>query len=418
MTKKIIAALILFNLTVGVHSQELFINEIMSSNVSTLADKDGEYSDWLEIYNADTIAIDLTNYGLSDNNSSPFKWTFPPVIIKPDSFLLVFASDKESQIPAVHYETIIDWGDIWRYFIGTEEPPANWCTLDFDALSWQEGPGGFGYGDGDDSTNVAPDFPSQPAPASVFIRKKFYIEKVDEVSHVFLHIDYDDGFVAYLNNSEIARANIGSVGTPPSYNQLTNTDHEAQIYQEGAPDEFEVENIQSILQSGWNVLAIQVHNVSQNSSDMTLIPFLTLGMNYIPQDMRGPSPFLNFPGKQELHAAFKISSSGEELIISNPQGQTIDHIEFGPIPADISFGRQPDGGNQWYYFDESTPGTANNTNGYQEFAPHVQFSYNGGFYDNQFFLELTAEGSDRFIRYTLDGSEPADTSEVSNRPTA
>ncbi|MCD4691329.1 MAG: CotH kinase family protein, partial [Calditrichales bacterium] len=416
ISKTIMAALLLSAITVNTYSQELFINEIMSSNVSTLADKDGEYPDWLEIYNADTTTIDLANYGLSDNNSTPFEWTFPPVVIEPDSFLIVFASDKESQIPAVHYETVADWGDIWRYFIGTEEPPTNWRTLDFDASSWPEGPSGFGYSDGDDSTNVAPDYPSQPGPVSVFIRKEFYVEKPDEVSNCFLHIDYDDGFVAYLNNSEIVRANIGSVGTPPPYDQLTNTDHEAQMYLGGSPDEFEVENIQSILQSGWNVLAIQVHNASQTSSDMTLISFLTLVMNYIPQDAHGFPPFLNFLWKQELHASFKISSSGEELILTDPQGQTIDSIEFGAIPADISFGRQPDGNSQWYYFNDPTPGAANNTTGYQEFAPDVQFSHDGGFYDNQFPLELTAEGGSLTIRYTLDGSEPADTSNIYYNP--
>ncbi len=416
ISKIIMTALLLSAMTINTFSQELFINEIMSSNVSTLADKDGEYPDWLEIYNAGTTTLDLTNYGLSDNNSTPFEWTFPPVVIEPDSFLIVFASHKESQIPAVHYETIIDWGDIWRYFIGTEEPPANWRTLDFIASSWPEGPSGFGYGDGDDSTDVGPEDPFQPGPVSVFIRKKFYVEKPDEVSNCFLHIDYDDAFVAYLNNVEIARANIGTVGTPPFYDQFADSDHDAQMYSGGSPEEFEIENIQSILQNGNNVLAIQVHNDQLYSTDLTLIPFLTLEMNYIPQDVRGASPVLNFPKQQELHATFKISSSGEELIITDPQGQTIDSVEFGAIPADISFGRQPDGGSQWYYFDEPTPGAANVTNGYQEFAPDVNFSHDGGFYDTPFQLALTAEGENINIYYTLDGSEPSDTSEVYSYP--
>ena len=86
-------------------------------------------------------------------------------------------------------------------------------------------------------------------------------------------MDYDDGFVAYLNGVEIARRNI--TGNPPAYNSYASPDHEAQIYQGGLPDFFNIENAKSILQTGDNVLAIQVHNVSSSSSDMTMIPFLT-----------------------------------------------------------------------------------------------------------------------------------------------
>ena len=43
-------------------------------------------------------------------------------------------------------------GDTWRYFKGTEEPPATWNMLAFDDSGWLSGPTGIGYSDGDDAT--------------------------------------------------------------------------------------------------------------------------------------------------------------------------------------------------------------------------------------------------------------------------
>jgi len=43
-------------------------------------------------------------------------------------------------------------GDVWTYFKGTVEPPPDWNTINFDDSSWDSGPTGIGYGDGDDAT--------------------------------------------------------------------------------------------------------------------------------------------------------------------------------------------------------------------------------------------------------------------------
>ena len=54
-----------------IHAQQIFINEIMSSNGVTIPDEDGDYSDWIEIYNDESTAVDLSGYGLSDHASEP-----------------------------------------------------------------------------------------------------------------------------------------------------------------------------------------------------------------------------------------------------------------------------------------------------------------------------------------------------------
>lgn len=76
-------------------AQSIRINEIMSSNVTTIVDADGEYSDWIELYNDSDQSINLLGYGLSDNQDYPMKWVVPSVELKAKSFLLVWASGKD-----------------------------------------------------------------------------------------------------------------------------------------------------------------------------------------------------------------------------------------------------------------------------------------------------------------------------------
>jgi hypothetical protein len=77
----------------------LYINEVLSSNDSSEQDEDGDYSDWLEIWNDSDTAVNLDGWGLSDSDSNPFKWMFGAVTIQPGEFLVVWASSKNR--PAV-----------------------------------------------------------------------------------------------------------------------------------------------------------------------------------------------------------------------------------------------------------------------------------------------------------------------------
>lgn len=81
------------------------INEVMASNGSAVADEDGEYSDWVEIYNYGDDAVDLAGYGLSDKESNPFKWVFPAVSIAPGEYMLIWASGKDKLDPEAPLHT-------------------------------------------------------------------------------------------------------------------------------------------------------------------------------------------------------------------------------------------------------------------------------------------------------------------------
>ena len=195
------------------------INEIMSVNTTTIQDRDGDYPDWIEIYNPGDSEVDLTGYGLSDNPSEPLKWLFPKTTIQPGKFKLIFTSDK---------------------------------------------------------------------------------------------------------------------------NYLT-------------------EN------------------------------------NY-------------------LHTNFKIKSDGETLLLSDSTGFVIDQVMTIKTLSDQSWGRQPDGNTAWFIFNQSTPGTINNTIGYSAYSSQVKYSFIPGFYQGTISVEITCASANAEIRYTTDCSEPDQNSILFSEP--
>jgi len=77
---------------------DLVINEIMASNDSTVTDQDGEYDDWIELYNNGATAIDLSGYFLTDDAGNFTKWSFPSgTTIEAGAYLIVWADENQSQ---------------------------------------------------------------------------------------------------------------------------------------------------------------------------------------------------------------------------------------------------------------------------------------------------------------------------------
>jgi hypothetical protein len=74
----------------------LQISEFMADNTKTLADGDGKYSDWIEVYNPNTYAVSLAGWHLTDNANKPTKWPFPDVTLAAGGYLVVFASGEST----------------------------------------------------------------------------------------------------------------------------------------------------------------------------------------------------------------------------------------------------------------------------------------------------------------------------------
>jgi len=82
-------------LVIAQHSPaNVLISEFMADNKNTLRDEDGDYSDWLELYNNGKRRVNLTGWYLTDDAQNPGKWKFPSVTIPSGGRLVVFASKK------------------------------------------------------------------------------------------------------------------------------------------------------------------------------------------------------------------------------------------------------------------------------------------------------------------------------------
>ncbi len=211
-----------------------------------------------------------------------------------------------------HWETLIQAPEQWRYFLGSMSPPAvepssSWRTISFNDTDWLQGPGGFGYADDDDATII-------PQVMSVFMRKKFTIVDLTKIESGVLSVDYDDGFVAYLNGTEIARANMDGKGQYPAY-----TSNSSGFGDEGIVDPlpFIVSKtvLQNLLMQGENVLAIQVHNENATSSDLTSNVYLSVGINDAFTNYQ-PTPSWFQPPPEDV----PFTSSDLPIIIINTTG--------------------------------------------------------------------------------------------------
>ena len=77
----------------------LFVNEFMADNDSTIADENGDYDDWIEIYNGDENEVWLGDKFLTDDLDEPDKWAMPDITLAPGGFVLVWADGHPGQGP-------------------------------------------------------------------------------------------------------------------------------------------------------------------------------------------------------------------------------------------------------------------------------------------------------------------------------
>lgn len=380
-------------------AQQVRINEVVADN-SLALDDDGDSPDWLELRNFSGNPISLEGWQLTDDLTAEAYWTFPDITLGADQHLRIWASGKDRD-NLLTPRTFLTQGDPLKYLIPTQNLSSAWKTIGFDDSSWSTGNSGFGYNDGDDNTQVP------GGTTAVFVRKEFTIADINAIQSLIFDVDYDDGFVAYINGVEIARANI--TGTNPPFNASTITDREAQIYSGGLPERFILNDPTAILQDGENVLAIQVHNISSNSSDMSLIPFLSA--IYTSPTTEGGAPDVLIPLPEGgLHTDFKISASGETLYLLNETGTIIDSLATGTLPPNISRGIPYNFEDQYALFPEPSPGQPNLGSFYDGIIEQsVTFSHPGGS-TGEINLSLSGATGPAVIRYTVDASVPTENS--------
>ena len=86
----------------GSGQPEIFINEFMAGNDSFIADDFGEYDDWIELYNAGSVAVDIGGWYITDDSLVVNKWQIPDSLpekttIAPGGFLLLWSDEQPEQ---------------------------------------------------------------------------------------------------------------------------------------------------------------------------------------------------------------------------------------------------------------------------------------------------------------------------------
>ena len=226
---------------------------------------------------------------------------------------LLLLSLKATSQQVDHWEALVRAENQWSYFLGTSEPPYTWNSPEFDPASWLKGPGGFGYGDNDDATVI-------PTVSSVYIRHTFQVVTPEVIQALLLYVDFDDGFVAYLNGVEIARANMGRTERPPFNQYALSTSYEAQIPAGRTPARFILSgNHLNLLKSGSNVLALQVHDCNATSSDLSSTTFLIAGISEAGNKYQQiPAWFVN-PESERSHLPLVLINTNGQTIVNEPK---------------------------------------------------------------------------------------------------
>lgn len=218
---------------------------------------------------------------------------------------------------------ILDLGATWKYFKGTaeptpglaNEPTTEWAQPEFDDGGWASGATGIGYGDGDDATVLAD---MAGGYLSVYARTDVVIPDLDSVGDVVIDLDYDDGFVLYLNGVELRRSgNMRGLGEPPPHNVGATYGHEANT---GSPSVISLSQFRDLIAEGQpNTIAIQVHNTDLESSDLSVLPRV-LVRTYTADsvDLTDPGALWTFrfnPSEHDTEAKVVFAGTPHEMTI-------------------------------------------------------------------------------------------------------
>ncbi len=361
--------------------QNIKINEIMSSNGSFHADEDGDYEDWVELYNAGSEPVNLEGYGLSDDISEPLKWTLPSVTLEPDDYLLIWASGKDRK-PSVE-EIIYRNGlkrDVYTNITGT-------AVSDL----WNDPK----YPDNPEFTEILDGLFDAPVDVADYYGQHIYgYVKAPQTGNYTFWIASDDNGKLFLSSST----------SPEDTTLIANVwDWTSHLQWDKHPEQ-QSEPISLAKDQYYFISAFMKEDQGGDN--------LSVGWRMPDNTLQRPvSGEYLYTVTSEYHTNFKINNGQEGVFLNDPQGNIIDSIPAITLPLDISYGKFPDGSSQNVFFNEPTPENPNNTEPFYSILEEPVASASAGFYANEFELIISHTDPEANIYYTTDGSDP-DTSNL------
>ena len=183
---------------------------------------------------------------------------------------------------------LVEPGSQWHYLKSRDLSPrvmSTWTQPDYNVAQWPIGPAPFRYGDGSGGTTLD-DMPRRYP--GVVIRQGFEVREVENLAALDLHINYDDGFIVWINGN---RALDRNAPRQLNHKALAFDSHES-----GSFETLEIPDGPSLLKPGRNLIAIQGFNISLSSTDF-LIDASLIG---IPRDEQAPSILHLSPDSSEI----------------------------------------------------------------------------------------------------------------------
>ncbi len=453
----------------SVSAQAPRLNEIVTSNGGGLVDENGDASDWVEIFHPGPGPLDLIGYGLSDDPNDPFRWVFTNTVLQPGEFLVVFCDGKDRQartfasLNPVQLDGLKVWLDaavVLTNDVGQVRAEAGGWYL----RRWSNQVAG-----GDSAAQGAST--SQPrwlaGDATAPARVRF--DGADDVLSLAA-VPAENNFCVTV----VARASVPhevdaqayGVGGVSGQRYLFGANHGGDfyagagvsmgtngvgVYEHGSGYMPALAVFGGPIGTGFQVLSVNYSNrqpflyVQGHLASAGLVSARTR-VN-APTDV-GAGAYGAFAGevaevlihartltdlevhqvhqflahkyglavRRTPHANFSLDRDGEPLRLTGPDGTPSDELPAASIPRDVSYGRTPDGSGTFHYFVQPTPGASNTTPASTEFLERPIFSHEAGYWSNNFLLSLSTSNSGAVIRYTLDGSEPTETSPLYRDP--
>jgi hypothetical protein len=210
--------------------------------------------------------------GLSTNAPYTVPWPNPIpgsyslTAVATDSNGLAVTSAPVHVTVAAPEATLVSTGAVWKYFDAMTDLGTTWRAPAFDDSAWLSGPAPLGFGDGDEATAVI----SNRARITTYFRRSIEVTNLAAIAQLTLNLLRDDGAVVYLNGAEVFRSNMptGAIAWGTFAGATALAEDESTNFYPAVLSPWR-------LRPGPNTLAVEVHQNSTNSSDISFDLALT-----------------------------------------------------------------------------------------------------------------------------------------------